>query len=69
MRHMTLKDYVCYLQDYAAHFAVTELIRYKVKASGEAKSESVSEVIAIQKSFEGYECPSSCSVKTSPRQV
>lgn len=29
--HMTLKDYVLYLREYAAHFGISELIRFNVK--------------------------------------
>eukprot|EP00913_Durusdinium_trenchii_P004241 g3932.t1 len=29
--HMTLKDYVVYLHEYAAHFELTQLIRFNVK--------------------------------------
>ena len=47
LRHMTLKDYVSYLQEYAAHFAVMELIRYKVKAGAQKDSEERSSFNAI----------------------
>lgn len=32
--HMSLADYVVYLQEYSKHFSITELVRFKVKVLG-----------------------------------
>ena len=32
VRHMSLSDYVVYLREYAAHFGLTEMIRFNLKA-------------------------------------
>ena len=65
---MTLKDYVLYLREYAAHFGISELIRFNVKAAAGgathfhvlAPSHRSAEVINVQKGCnteDSYEVP------------
>ena len=70
-RHMTLKDYVLYLREYAAHFGISELIRFNVKAAAGgathfyvlSQSHRSAEVINVQKGCntkDSYEVPLLC---------
>jgi len=68
---MTLKEYVLYLREYAAHFGISELIRFNVKAAAGgathfyvlAQSHRSAEVITVQKGCntkDSYEVPLLC---------